>query len=114
MPIGNTDLTKLRNSEHQTLDPTLVVVPTEVIATATISATPASYPVAALSVTGTSGWSDIKVGYFFKIEDDSNNIVTWGVVRLPATSNTLYIDAKSKVIPELVNQFDLQLHLVIL
>lgn len=104
--INSTDRSRLRTSSMQTLDPTLVIVPTETVATAVVDAVPTIYPIGSLSVYDTSsGWSNVEPGHFFRITDRDQDdlLIFWGVVRLTPTSSVLYIDGKSQGDPGLAN-----------
>lgn len=96
MPIPLIDQGRMRSSVRQTINPRLNVFPPIVVATAVVSATPASYPIGQISVTPTSGWSNIKIGQAVRIHRSTGEEITWGVVRKTPTSNILYIDGKSR------------------
>lgn len=97
MPVSAGDLTKFRNSLSHVINPTINIIPPDVVATAQIATSPSAYPIGQVSVTGTSvNWSDIEVGHLYRITDGSGNLITTGVVRKTPTASILYIDGKAQ------------------
>ncbi len=95
MPIPIGDQNKLRGNMHVTR-PVVNYFPAEIVAQGTVSSTVVNYPIGSFGVTWTnSNWQNIKIGQLFVVRSGSN-IVTYGVARLTATSNTLFIDGKSR------------------
>ena len=96
MPIPVNALNQARFSGMQVVRPIFNYWPAETVATGTLSATPTAYPIGELSVTWSSGdYTDIEVGQLWMVRSGTN-VVSYGVVRLSPTSNTLYIDGKSR------------------
>lgn len=96
MPLPSNSVNTVRNSGMQVVQPVLNHWPAETVVTGTISFTPTEYPVGQVSVTWDSGaWNNIRVGQLWIIRSGSN-IVSYGVVRRPSNSTTLYIDGKSR------------------
>ncbi len=96
MAILETDINLFRGKSQYT-DLYINAFPPTVQATATVSATPTTYPIGQISVSGTSGgWSDVRIGQMYIIRDDDGNKVSTGVVRRTPTSNILYIDGKAQ------------------
>lgn len=98
MPISTEDLAKLRTPGMHTTRPVVNFIPANIIATGTIATTPTIYPIGEVDmIWDDSNWNNIKVGQLFIVRDaESGSLVTYGVVRLSATSNKLFIDAKSR------------------
>lgn len=96
MPIPASDQALLRGID-QTVKPRINMFPAEVVATATVFETPTTYPIGSVEVSNISvGWDDIRVGMLFEIRETTGELVTYGVVRLDPTDETLYIDGKSR------------------
>ena len=97
MPIPSGDVTLVRQSGNQVTIPVINYWPKEVVVSGTITETPTTYPIGQVSVSWTTGtYTDIKVGQLWIIRS-AGFIVSYGVVRLPATtSGILYIDGKSR------------------
>lgn len=97
MPYSNDDLARLRHAHHTTRI-TLNAVPRVVVASAQINQTAYTYPLAELTVHNTSAdWlTETLVGRMVTIGTAPGLAdVTYGIIRKPATANTLYLDAKS-------------------
>lgn len=97
MPISAGNQNVLINSKTHTLRRSLNRVPLEVVAIASVTETPARYPLGAVSVSWTSGLVDVQVGMMVAIRVAvDGDYVAWGVVRKSPTSDTLYIDGRSR------------------
>lgn len=97
MPYSSADIARLRGAHHTTRV-TINAVPRVVVASAQINQTTFVYPLAQLTVHNTSAdWlTETLVGRMVTIGTAPGLAdITYGVIRKPATSNTLYIDAKS-------------------
>lgn len=92
--VSAADRNTYRAATTHTIEPVINLVPYSEVASATISATP-SVPFGQLAVSGTSGWSNVKVGQMVVIKNTSGLPVSWGVVRKTPDAAILYIDAKS-------------------
>jgi hypothetical protein len=87
--IDSADLLKLRGSQQvERLD--IYAVKAETVATATITAVPASFPFVQVTVGSTSNWSDVEVGMLVHIHN-SGTTRCYAVVRKSPLSDTLYI-----------------------
>lgn len=88
--ITGSDLTNIRAGDQVISDALLCLVKPDVIATATVSAVSALVPTIQVTVSGTSGWSDVAVGQLVRFKR-SGSIIAYAVVRKAPTSSILYI-----------------------
>lgn len=95
IPSSN-DIIRLRSGKRQTVGLIVNAVPLNPVATAQISDTSITYPLAELSVADTEDWSEAVAGRLFTIGTGPGLAdVTWGVLRRDATSSTLFTDARA-------------------
>lgn len=94
MPPSVNDIARFRGPKAQT-KPVLNAVPKNIVATARVNQASFTFPLVAITVDNTVGWSNIKVGYLFMIgTSPGSGDIMHGIVRAAPTSTVLYIDAK--------------------
>jgi len=94
--VDSTNLARLRAASHSSPISDLLAWPLRIVATALVNQASFAYPLAHFTVDNTSaGWGDIRVGQMARVTSGSN-VVTTGIVRKAATSNTLYISAMGR------------------
>lgn len=100
MPIPNNILSVIRDSGNQVTIPTYNYWMPQIVASGVVNVTQVAYPIGALPITWNVGsYLLIETGQLWTLTSgtgENKRIISYGVIRKPATSNVAYIDGKSR------------------